>query len=238
MAEIRINKYLADSGICSRRRAEEIILQGKVFLNGKCVTELGTKVDTQKDVIKVEGKVIRPVSKKIYIMLNKPCGVITSSKDQFGRKTVLDFVKDIDERLYAVGRLDYDTSGLIILTNDGEVSQKITHPRNIVEKEYIARVMGIPARDEIEAFEKGLQIEDYITSTAKLRILKTFEKECELKVTIHEGKNRQVRKMCDKIGHPVILLKRVAIGKIRLANLKEGSFRHLTDTEVKYLKGL
>lgn len=233
---VRLQKYLADAGICSRRKAETLILEGKVTVNNTIITELGTKVDTQKDSVCYDGIKVSIKDKNVYIILNKPIEYITTVKDQFGRLTVMDLIKDIEYRLVPVGRLDYDTSGLLIMTNDGDLVYKITHPKHNINKVYIAQIKGIPTQQEISDFEKGLFIDDYKTSDAKFEILKTENNHATVKITIHEGKNRQVRKMCDKIGHPVISLTRVAIGDIELGQLAVGEYRYLTDDEINYLK--
>lgn len=232
----RLQKYMARCGVASRRKCEEIIFQGRVHVNGKKVTDI-TIIDDEKDIVKVDGKVIKPKDKKIYIMLNKPVEVITSVKDEHNRKTVLDVVK-IKERIYPVGRLDYDTSGLLILTNDGDVAFKLTHPSKEIDKVYIALINGTPSKDEIERFKNGIKIDDYITSPAEIKILNVKGGLCEVEITIHEGKNRQVRKMCDAIGHPVVSLKRIKIGRLSLGNLKEGQWRYLTKSEIEYIKSL
>lgn len=228
---------MAEAGICSRRKAEEYILSGKVAVNGNIVTELGIKV-CENDIIQFEGKKIKLESKKIYLILNKPTNYVTTVKDQFNRKTVMDLIKDIDYRLMPVGRLDYNTEGLLIMTNDGDLIYKITHPKHNIDKVYIAKILGIPTQKEIEKFEAGLFIDGYKTSKAKFELIKSDKSSSEVKITIHEGRNRQIRKMCEAINHKVIYLKRVSIGKINLDNLKLGSYRYLTEMEVKYLKSL
>lgn len=228
---------MAEAGICSRRKAEEYILSGKVAVNGNIVTELGIKV-CENDIIQFEGKKIKLESKKIYLILNKPTNYVTTVKDQFNRKTVMDLIKDIDYRLMPVGRLDYNTEGLLIMTNDGDLIYKITHPKHNIDKVYIAKILGIPTQKEIEKFEAGLFIDGYKTSKAKFELIKSDISSSEVKITIHEGRNRQIRKMCEAINHKVIYLKRVSIGKINLDNLKLGSYRYLTEMEVKYLKSL
>lgn len=235
MEEIRLQKYLAECGVASRRKAEELISQGRVQVNGMIVTEMGKKVHRQ-DEIHVDGKLVRKEEKKVYIALNKPVGYISSVKDQFGRPTVLDLVKDINERVFPVGRLDYDTSGLLLVTNDGDFTYRFTHPKHEIKKVYEALVKGIPKREDIIRFEQGLRIDDYLSSPAKFKILKSDKETSTVEITIHEGKNRQVRKMCDKIGCPVLELKRIAIGKVSLGSLKEGSWRNLTDMEKKSLE--
>ncbi len=234
---MRLQKYMALSGIASRRKSEEIILQGRVKVNGQTIKTLGFKIDSQSDKVEVDKKEIKLKQKKVYIMLNKPVGVVSTVNDQFNRETVIDLIKDkVNERLYPVGRLDYDTEGLILLTNDGEFTYGITHPKHHIDKTYLAVVKGIPTQLEKQRFEKGLRIEDYKTAPAKIEIVKTMDRSSKVKITIHEGKNRQVRKMCEAIGHPVIRLKRVAIGNVHLAHLHSGSWRHLKTEEVKYLR--
>lgn len=232
----RIQKYLASCGIASRRKAEELVLSGQVKVNGKIIKEI-VMIDTSKDKVEVNGKIVKPVDNKIYIMLNKPVGVITSAKDQFNRKTVIDLV-NINERVFPVGRLDYDTSGLLLLTNDGELANKLMHPSKEVNKIYIAEVQGVPSLDEMNRFRTGLKIEDYITSPAKIRIIKNKGKTSIIEVIIHEGKNRQVRKMCEAIGHKVLKLKRIQIGELKLGELEVGKWRYLNEHEINYLKSL
>ncbi len=229
-----MQKYIADCGVASRRKAEELILQGRVKVNGSVVSEMGIKVG-ESDLVEVNGEVIKPENKKVYILLNKPSGYVTTAKDQFGRPTVLDLLRGVQERVFPVGRLDYETTGLLILTNDGDFTHKMTHPKHEIEKIYHATIAGIPTGDEVIRFEIGLKIEDYTTAPAKLKIINANERACVVEVTIHEGKNRQVRKMCEAIGHPVLSLKRVSLGKLSLGNLAEGDWRELTQEEVKML---
>lgn len=236
---MRINKYLATIGVASRRKAEKYVLEGRIKINGNTIYDLSTKVDLENDIIELDGVVLsKNFDKKIYILLNKPEGYITTVKDQFNRKNVLDLINDIDERLYPVGRLDYETSGLLLLTNDGDLTYKITHPKHEIDKIYLASVKGIPSQEEIKKFERGLKIDDYITSSAKLQIIKkdSIKDYSVCKITIHEGHNRQVRKMLETIGHPVMNLKRIQLGNIKLGNLEKGEYRHLTKEEVEYLK--
>jgi 23S rRNA pseudouridine2605 synthase len=235
MMEERLQKVMAELGVASRRKCEELILQGKVKVNGQTVTELGTKVDKQNAVIHVDDIQITNKTDKVYILLNKPIGYITSAQDQFDRPTVLDLVSQIDTRLYPVGRLDYDTEGLLILTNDGDLTYKITHPRHHVTKTYTARVKGRVHEDAVEIFKKGIFIEDYKTAPAKLEIIKYIDGGTIVNITIHEGKNRQVRKMCDAIGHKVLALKRISIGSLKLNDLNTGQWRYLNKEEVEYL---
>ncbi len=232
--EMRLQKYLAECGIASRRKCEEYIIQGKVEVNGKIVTELGTKIDFEKDKIKFNNKEIKPEKKHVYILLNKPIGYVTTADDQFGRDTVLDLVK-VKERIVPVGRLDMYTSGALILTNDGDFVYKVTHPKHEINKTYNATLKGIIQSDEVEKLRNGVKIDDYTTKPAKVKILKTdTEKDISrIEITIHEGKNRQVRKMCEAIGRNVIALHRSKIGSINVKDLPLGKWRYLTSKEVK-----
>ncbi len=231
---MRLHKYLAHAGIASRRKAEAFIKEGKVSVNGKTVTRMGTVV-WQGDRVSVDGRVVESVEKKVYIMLNKPAGYISTVKDQFSRKTVLDLIKGVRQRIYPVGRLDYNTSGLLILTNDGELAQKVTHPGNCIKKVYEAYVEGIPSDEDIKQFKKGVDIGGYVTAPATMKILSVISKNAVVEIVIHEGRNRQVRKMCSEIGHPVKKLKRTAEGELKLGNLKEGKWRYLKGFEIEKL---
>ena len=236
MEEVRLQKFLANSGVCSRRKAEEYILQGKVQLNGKIVTELGTKINSEKDEVTFRGEKVENTINKVYVLLNKPIGYVTTTKDQFGRDTVLDLVK-IKENLLPVGRLDMYTSGALILTNDGEFIYKITHPKYEIEKTYNVTVKGIITKEEIEKLENGVQIENYVSSPAKVRILKIDRDKdiSRIEITIHEGKNREVRKMCASIGRKVLALHRSKIENLDVKYLKLGEWRYLSNKEVEGL---
>lgn len=234
MEEIRLQKYLAQAGVASRRKAEDMIKAGRVSVDGHIVTEMGYKVD-KNSIVEVDGKRVLLEKRKIYIMLHKPEGYVTTVSDQFGRSTVLDLVKNIDERIYPVGRLDYDTSGLLIMTNDGDFTYKITHPSHNIEKTYRALVKGCPDTEKLKRLRSGIKIEDYITSPAKVRVVEMHGKNAVLEITIHEGRNRQVRKMCEAIGHPVIKLKRISIGSLTLDGLEEGKWRYLSKNEIEEL---
>ena len=234
----RLQKVLAEYGVASRRKCEQLIVEGKVKVNGIIVTELGTKVDKICDEIELEGNKLTSIDKKIYILLNKPVGYITSVKDQFNRPVVTDLIKNLEVRVYPVGRLDYDTEGLLILTNDGDLAYKVTHPKHQMSKKYVALVSGVVQDENIEKFKLGLLIDNYKTSPAILEILKKNKDTTLLKITIHEGKNRQVRKMCEAIGHKVIKLKRISIGNISLGELASGECRFLSENEITYLKTL
>ena len=234
--EERLQKYLAECGIASRRKCEEYILQGKVKVNNNLVTELGTKINPQKDIVAFEGKEVKRENKKIYILLNKPIGYVTTAEEQFGRDKVLDLVK-VKERIVPVGRLDMYTSGALILTNDGDFVYKVTHPKHEITKTYTVTLKGIVNKTEVEQLRKGVKIEDYITKPAKVKILKTDEEKdiSRLEITIHEGKNRQIRKMCESIGKKVLALHRSKIGNIDVKSIKIGEWRYLKDSEVKEL---
>lgn len=233
---VRLQKYLADAGVCSRRKAEQLISAGKIMVNHVPVTELGTKIDDRKDIVEFEGKIVKKSSKKVYLMLHKPEGYVTTVKDQFSRPTVMDLVKGVGERIFPVGRLDYDTSGLLLLTNDGELTYKLTHPKHNIEKVYLAKLFGRPDQNAINQFKWGVMINGKRTEPARLEILTAGEKYCICKITITEGRNRQVRKMCEAVKHPVASLKRIATGELELGELEKGKFRHLTEKEIKYLK--
>lgn len=234
---MRLQKYLAEAQVASRRKAEEIILQGRVKVNDKTITELGIKIESDKDIVTVDGKRVQICEKMIYIMLNKPEGCVTTVKDQFDRKSVIDYVSDVKERVYPVGRLDYNTSGLLILTNDGDLTYKLTHPKHNIEKTYIADVDREPDSNDIERFKRGLIIDGRKTAPAEIEIMKKGRL-TSLKIKIHEGRNRQVRKMCAAINCNVVRLKRIAEGNIELGKLEKGKYRYLTDEEIMYLKGL
>ena len=234
--EERLQKYLAQCGVASRRKCEELILQGRVQVNGVTVTELGTKINPEKDKIKFDGKDIKQSQKLVYILLNKPIGYVTTADDQFGRDTVLDLVK-VKERIVPVGRLDMYTSGALILTNDGDFVYQVTHPKHEIEKTYTVTIKGIVQNSEVEQLRSGVKIDDYITKPARVRILKTdTEKDISrLEITIHEGKNRQVRKMCEAVGRKVLALHRSKIGGIGVKDIELGKWRYLTANEVQQI---
>lgn len=238
MGEIRLQKYMAECGVASRRKCEELISQGKVKVNEKIVTELGTKINPDKDKVFFNGKTLKyEDDEKVYILLNKPIGYVTTVKDQFSRDTVLDLIKT-NKRVVPVGRLDMYTSGAIILTNDGDFVYKVTHPKHEIEKTYNVTVKGVVTKEDIENLQKGVVIdENYITKEANARILK-IDKEKDIsriEIKIHEGKNRQVRKMCEAINKKVLALHRSKIGNIDVKDLKIGDWRYLTIKEVKNL---
>ena len=233
MEEVRLQKYLANAGVCTRRKAEELILDGKIIVNGKIVTELGTKITPKLDKVMYNGKVVKEESKYVYILLNKPIGYITTSKEQFGRDSVMDLVK-VKERIVPVGRLDMYTSGALILTNDGNFVYQVTHPKHEIEKTYTATVKGIVTDEEVGRLRKGVKIDDYVTKEAKVKILKieSEKNQSRLEITIHEGKNRQIRKMCEAINHNVLALHRSKIAGIGVKDLSLGKWRYLNEREV------
>ncbi len=235
--EVRLQKFLADNGIASRRKCEQIILDGRVKVNEKVVTKLGTKINPYKDFIEVDGKVLQRHNEKIYVLLNKPIGYVTTVKDQFKRDTVMDLLKDIKTRIVPVGRLDMYTSGALLLSNDGEFVNKITHPSHEIEKTYNVTVRGKITKEDMEKLESGVDIGDYITKPARTKILKVDENKniSRFQIIIHEGKNRQIRRMCKAINKPVLALHRAAIGKISVKNLKIGQYRFLTEREIEDL---
>ena len=233
MEEIRLQKFLAEAGVASRRKSEELILNGKIKVNGKLITELGTKVNPEKDKIEYNNKIVQIEKRKVYILLNKPIGYVTTVKDQFQRDSVLDLVK-VKERLVPVGRLDMYTSGALILTNDGDFVYKVTHPKHEINKTYTVTLKGIIEKTKVDELHKGIDIGGYITKPAKVKILKTDEEKniSRLEIVIHEGKNRQVRKMCEAIGYKVLALHRSKIADIGVKDIELGKWRYLSKNEV------
>lgn len=232
MEEIRLQKYLAESGIASRRKCEEFITQGRVKVNNN-IAVLGTKINPEKDIVLFDNKKIEAKEELVYILLNKPIGYVTTAKDQFSRDSVLDLVK-VKQRIVPVGRLDMYTSGALLLSNDGDFVYKITHPKHEIDKTYTVTLKGIVTDEEVEELRNGVKIEDYTTKPAKVKILKTdIEKNISrLAITIHEGKNRQVRKMCEAIGKKVQALHRTQIGNLTVKDLKLGTWRYLNEKEI------
>lgn len=234
---IRLQKYLAECGVASRRKCEELILKGVVKVNGVTIKELGTKINPEKDLVEYNKKIVKRNEEKIYILLNKPIGYVTTVKDQFGRDTVMDLIK-INKRIVPVGRLDMYTSGALILTNDGEFVNKITHPKHEISKTYNVTLKGKITDTEIKNLREGIDIGGYITKKAKVKILKIDEEKniSRLEITIHEGKNRQIRKMCEAIGKKVLALHRSKIGNVNVRNLQIGKWRYLTNKEKEELE--
>jgi 23S rRNA pseudouridine2605 synthase len=232
----RLQKVLAEAGVASRRKCEELITAGRVTVNDEVVTTLGVKVSANKDVILVDGRAIRQ-QKKVYVLFHKPKGVITSASDPGGRKIVTDFLKEIPERIYPVGRLDYDTEGLLLLTNDGEFANLLTHPKHHVPRTYHATVKGVPHGSLLDKLRSGIELEDGMTAPAEVDYhdINPDSKETIVSITIYEGRNRQVRRMFDAIQFPVIRLRRVMFGPLALTGVGRGRYRHLTAQEVKEL---
>jgi pseudouridine synthase len=243
MAPIRLQKILSAAGVASRRTAETLIQQGRVTVNGVTVTELGTKADPSVDDIRVDARRIKAPRRARYILLNKPRGYLTTRSDPQHRPTVIDLLAKggITDYIYPVGRLDYDSEGLLLLTSDGDLAARLTHPRHGVAREYDVRLRGIPERRLLERLARGVTIDGRKTAPAEVRLKKTIDAasgpQAMVSIAIHEGRNRQVRKMFDAIGHPVVRLRRVRIGPITDTRLKPGEFRELTEAEVRALKG-
>ena len=232
---MRINKYIAQAGIASRRKADELIANGNVKINGAVMKEPGYDVQ-DGDKVEVNGKLLSGPKKMEYVLINKPLGMVTTVDDDKDRLTVMECVKDIDARLFPVGRLDYNTSGALIMTNDGDLAYRITHPKHEVYKTYRARVAGVLSNEKVAKLRKGVDIGGFVTSRAKVKVIKGNAHSTIVEISIHEGKNRQVRKMFAAVGNPVQELERIAIGEIRLGHLKEGHYRKLTREEVEYLR--
>ncbi|MBI4746584.1 MAG: rRNA pseudouridine synthase [Deltaproteobacteria bacterium] len=234
----RIQKIMAQGGIASRREAERLILDGRVTLNGKVVEELGTKADIEKDYIKVNGKLITRPEPKTYVILFKPRGYVTTSKDPEGRPTVMELLEKVKVRVFPVGRLDYDTEGLILCTNDGDLAHRFQHPSHEIPKTYLVKVDGVPTPDAISKLRNGIKLKDGMTAPARVKIVRKAEANSWLEVIIHEGRNRQIKRMFEAIGRSVIKLKREGLAFLTLGDLKPGEFRHLTAEEIRKLKEL
>ena len=233
----RLQKILSSAGITSRRAAEVLITAGRVAVNGQVVTELGSKADPETDKITVDGKPVSISKKRIYLLLNKPAGYVTTLSDPGGRPVVTELLKDIPERLYPVGRLDFNTEGLLLLTNDGEWANRLAHPSHEVEKEYLVKIRGSLNSDKIALLSKGIKLEDGLTAPAKIEIIRVLEKNVWFTITIHEGRFRQVRRMCEAMELPLVKLKRIRYGNILLGELKAGEYRLLDPVEAKMLAG-
>jgi 23S rRNA pseudouridine2605 synthase len=229
---VRLQKLLAQSGVASRRKCEELMLEGQVEVDGEVVTRLGTKVDPRTAVIRVAGKRLPPVSPNVYLVLNKPRGVVSTMSDPQGRKTLGDLVADRPERLFHVGRLDTDTEGLILLTNDGDFAQRVAHPSYELDKTYVAEVDGIVEKGVVRRLLDGVVLEDGPVEVHRCRVVSTTQDRSIVELTIHEGRNRIVRRLLDEVGHPVRRLTRTAIGPVLLRGLKVGALRELTRDEL------
>ncbi|QOR35815.1 rRNA pseudouridine synthase [Clostridium sp. 'deep sea'] len=231
MKEIRLQKFMALCGVASRRASEKLIAEGRVKVNGIIVAEMGVKIDPEKDIILVNNKKIRLEQKKVYLLLNKPLGVITSVSDDLHRTTVVDLV-NIPERIYPVGRLDYNTTGAIILTNDGDVAYKLTHPSRGVWKKYLVDIEGYISDEQISKLKKGVVLEEGKTAPARLKLIFRTKQKSKVELSIHEGKNRQIRRMFETLNRKILKLKRLEVGSIKLGDLREGEWRYLSDKEV------
>jgi 23S rRNA pseudouridine2605 synthase len=238
--QVRLQKILSEAGVASRRTAEQLMREGRVSVNGRTVTELGTKADAERDDIRVDGRRVRAAERKRYLLLNKPRGYVSTRSDPQRRPTIIDLLKGVREYIYPVGRLDFDSEGLLLLTNDGDLAARLTHPSHQVERVYEARVRGIPERRTLERLASGVTIEGRRTAPAKARLLRAFDaasgSQALIELTLHEGRKHQVRLMCEAVGHPVVRLRRVRIGPISDPDLKPGAFRELTPHEVARLR--
>lgn len=234
---MRINKYIAQAGVASRRKAEELILNGNVKINGATVRELATDV-CEGDVVEVNGRRLEPQRKLVYYMLNKPVGYVTTLSDEKGRPTVTELLTDVNERVFPVGRLDYNTSGLLLMTNDGELANKLMHPKHEVYKTYRATVNGVLSQERLYRLRNGVDIGGFVTSKAYVKIIRQAKAQTVVEIQIREGKNRQVRKMFAAVGNKVITLQRIAVGELHIGRLMEGHYRRLTRQEIEYLKTL
>lgn len=234
---MRLQKYLAGCGVGSRRKCEVYIEEGRIKVNGAVVTEQGIQVE-EDDVVLFDNKPVTMEERMVYYLLNKPVGYITSAADEKDRATVLDLVKDVPYRIFPVGRLDYNTTGLLLLTNDGELTYSLTHPKHHVDKTYVVKVKGVVRPAALQKLQQGVVIDGYLTAPAKVKVLRQTPATTTISLTIHEGRNRQVRKMCSAIGYDVLRLTRESIGKLTLGNLELGAYRALTREEIDYLKGL
>jgi len=234
---VRLQKYIAMCGAASRRGAEELIASGKVKVNGKIVREMGVKVEIGADKVELKGETLKVTQKNYYIMLNKPAGYVSTVSDQFDRPTVIDLLKeDISTRIFPVGRLDYETEGLLLLTNDGDFTYKVTHPKFNMDKTYVAVLKGGISIKGLSMLRRGVDIGDFVTSPAEVEILDSEAGKTTVRIVIHEGKNRQVRKMFEAVGCKVDYLQRTKIGTVELGNLPLGRWRYLTSHEINYLK--
>lgn len=240
MSAIRLQKILSAAGVASRRASEVLIRSGRVAVNGETVREVGTRADPERDDVRVDGRRVKPAARRLYILVNKPRGYVTTRSDPHGRPTVIDLVREFGGYIYPVGRLDYDTEGLLLLTNDGELAARLTHPRHGFEREYEARVRGVPDERALATLARGVRIDGRPTRPATARLVRVIRRsgdnQAVLRITIREGRNRQVRRMCDAVGHPVVRLRRVRFGALSDSSLKPGEFRLLTAREVEMLR--
>lgn len=235
---VRLNKYIAECGVASRRTSDTIIADGRVKVNGKVTTELGTKIAPFNDTVMVDDKIIKPMRQDVVILFHKPKGCVTTANDEFGRKTVFDYIKVDIPRLFTIGRLDYDSEGLLLLTNNGELSNKLMHPSSEIPKTYLVKVEGEMPEHKLAQLRKGVPVDGVITKRAKVKLLEFNKNISRLEITITEGKNRQIRKMLEAVEREVVFLRRIAVGDLKLGGLSRGGYRYLTEDEVNYLKNL
>ena len=233
---MRINKYIASSGICSRRAAEQLILDGKIKVNNKVVTDLATDINLDNDVVVYDGKKLKISKNYTYVMFYKPKGCVTTANDENGRKTIYDYIDITDKRLFPVGRLDYNSEGLLLLTNDGDMAYKLTHPSNEIPKTYLVKIEGELKESELNILRNGVELDGVMTKRAKVKLKEYSNGISSFEMTIFEGKNRQIRRMFESIGKEVFFLKRIAIGEIRLGGLSRGKTRFLNQKEIDYLR--
>lgn len=236
--EVRLQKLIAGTGLASRRKAEEMITAGRVTVNGKIVRELGTKVDADKDHVKVDGRHIRAAQPYVYVLLHKPKNVMSTLQDPEGRPTVKDFLPGVTVRVFPVGRLDFDSEGLMLLTNNGSLAQTLLHPKYHVPKTYLVKVKGVLKEEDIQALETGVQLDDGVTAPAHVKKIRKAESNSWVEITIHEGRKHQVKRMLEAVGHPVLKLVRVRMGSLALGNMAPGEYRFLTDREANVLRDL
>ncbi len=234
----RLQKFMSRHGVASRRACEEIIASGRVKVNGKTVTTPGTTVDPARDRVEVDGRVLGRTETPVYIMLYKPRGYLSTVSDPKGRKIVTELIPEVKERVFPVGRLDYDSEGLLIMTNDGDLTYRLTHPAHNIPKTYRVRVRGIPDTGSLDRLSRGIMLDDGMTAPARIEFIQEREGNALFEITIHEGRNRQIKRMFENIGHRVIRLKRVKMGPLSLGDMKPGQYRHLRETEVFRLKKL
>ena len=237
-SQIRLQKVIARSGIASRRKAEALIKEGQVTVNGKTISVLGTCIDPQRDHVKVNGRHIKPAPPDVFLMLNKPAGCLSTMKDPLDRPTIADLLDKISIRTFPVGRLDYDSEGLLLLTNNGSVAQACLHPQYHVPKTYMAKIKGVLTNDEVQQLKQGILLDDGPTAPARVRKVRIAEANSWIELTIHEGRNHQVKRMLEAVGHPVLKLKRTKFGPLALGDLPLGEYRYLTDKEANALRAL
>ncbi len=236
LMEVRLQKLIASTGLTSRRKAERMIAEGRVTVNGKVVCKLGTKVDPTRDHVKVNGRHLKAVQPYVYLLLNKPRGVVSTLEDPEGRPTIKDLLRGVSVRIFPVGRLDFDSEGLMLLTNHGELAQALLHPRYHVPRTYLIKVKGVLTREELERLARGVVLEDGPTGPAMVKPVRRAEQNSWLEITIHEGRKHQVKRMLEAVGHRVLKLTRVRFGPLSLGDLRPGEFRYLTDREANAIR--